>query len=244
MEDDTGDGMHHGGERGDGENVTRDFNGALFGGTLNFLEALGMGHGADVPDVAEDGAGVVDQEHREFAVGVPGASDGLFVDGAMSVVEKKRRVWDVGLRPIQADVALALLLGIVEGVSVEEGPDELAADILEAEFEMGVLIDGVVAAVESGGADVEALLVGDFFGDDETRGVAGAGGGDGGVVGMREGVAEGDAGRGGFDEFAGAAGFEHAGLGDHVVGSFYTGGGMGKVKSQKLRGKKKREKKR
>ncbi len=49
---------------------------------------------------------------------------------------------------VHADVALALLLGIVEGMGVEEGPDEMAADIFEAEFEMGVLEDGVVAAVK------------------------------------------------------------------------------------------------
>jgi hypothetical protein len=39
---------------------------------------------------------------------------------------------------------------------------------------------------------------------------------------MREGVAEGDSGRGGLDEFAGTAGFEHAGLSGHVGNSFYT----------------------
>ena len=100
------------------------------------------------------------------------------------------------MRAVEADVALALLLGIVEGVRVEEGPDELAADVFEAEFEMGVLVDGVMAAVEGGGADVQALFVGDFFGDDQTRGVAGASRCDSGIVGMREGVAEGDA-RGG-----------------------------------------------
>src|SRR6266852_5011639 len=110
---------------------------------------------------------------------------------------------DIGLSAIEADVALALLLGIVKGMRVQERPDELAADVFEAEFEMGVLVDGVMAAVESGGADIEALLVGDFFGADEARGVAGAGCGNGGVEGMSEGVAESDAGRGGFDEFAG-----------------------------------------
>ena len=199
VEDDARDGVNHHGEGGYGENVASDFNGALFGGALDFLQALGVGHGADVPDVAENGAGVVDEEEREFAVGVPGAGDGLFVDGAMGVVEKEGRRRDVGLRAIQADVALALLLGIVEGVGVEEGPDELAADVFEAEFEMGVLVDGVMAAVESGGSDVEALLVGDFFGDDQARGVTCACGGDGGIVGMREGVAERDSGRGGFD---------------------------------------------
>jgi hypothetical protein len=77
-----------------------------------------MGHGADVPDVAEDGASVVDEEGGEFAIGVPGAGDGLFVDGAMNVVEKKRRRRDISLSAIEADVALALLLGVVEGMGV------------------------------------------------------------------------------------------------------------------------------
>ena len=222
VKDDAGDGVDHRSEGGDGKNVARDFDSAFFGGALDFLEALGVGHGADVPDVAKDGAGVVHEEKREFAVGVPGAGDGLFVDGAMSVVEKEGRVGDVGLRAIEADVALTLLLGIVEGVGVEERPDELAADVFEAEFKMRVLVDGVMATVEGGGADVEALLVGDFFGDDEARGVAGARGGYGGIVGMREGVAESDAWGSGFDEFAWTGAFEHAGLRGHVGGSFYT----------------------
>src|SRR5258707_845562 len=81
--------------------------------------------------------------------------------------------------------------------------------------EMGVLVDGVMAAVESGGADVEALLVGDFFGADEAGRVAGAGGGDGGIERVGEGVAESDAGRAGVDVFAGARAIKHAGLSSH-----------------------------
>lgn len=154
---------------------------------------------------------------------MPGAGDGLFVDGTMGVVEEERRIWDVGLRAIEADVALALLFGIVEGVGVEEGPHEMAADIFEAEFEMGVLVDSVMAAVESGGADVEALLVGDFFGYDEARSVAGSCGGDGGVIGVGKGVPKSDAGGGGFDELAGTTGFEHTRLSGHAGKSFYTG---------------------
>jgi hypothetical protein len=38
---------------------------------------------------------------------------------------------------------------------------------------------------------------------------------------MGEGVAEGDAGRAGFDEFAGARAIEHAGLGSHDGNSLY-----------------------
>ena len=68
---------------------------------------------------------------------------------------------------VQADIALALLLGIIERMGVEKGPDKLAADIFESKFEMSVLVNGVVAAVEGACADVEALLVGNFFGADQ-----------------------------------------------------------------------------
>ena len=122
----------------------------------------------------------------------------MFVDGAVGFVEVEIDSRNVGLRAIEADVALALLLGIVKRMGVKERPGELAADIFKAKFEMGVLIDGVMATVKSGRADVEALLVGDFFGADQARGVAGAGGGDGGIERVREGVAESDAWRSGF----------------------------------------------
>jgi hypothetical protein len=90
-----------------------------------------------------------------------------------------------------------------------------------------------MAAVEGGGAYVEALLVGDFFGADQARGVTGASGGDGGIEGMSEGVAESDAGRARFDEFAGARAIKHAGLGSHDGTSLYTGGERKEVESQK-----------
>ncbi len=139
------------------------------------------------------------------------------------------------MRAVQAHVALALLLGIVKGMRVEEGPDELAADVFEAEFEMSVLVDGVMAAVESGGANVEALLVGDFFGADEAGRVTGAGGGNCGIERMREGVAKGDARRGGFDEFAGTRAIEHAGLSSHDGSSLYTWRREREVESRKLK---------
>ncbi len=173
--------MHHGGEGGEGKNVARNFDGAFFGGALDFLEALGMGHRADVPDVVENVASVADQERGKFAIVVPGAGDGPFVHFLAFFIEEKRDGRYVSLGAVEAHVALALLLGIVERVRVKEGPDELAADVFKAEFEMSVLVDGVVAAVEGCGADVEALLVRDFFGADEARGVTGTGGGDGGI---------------------------------------------------------------
>ena len=53
---------------------------------------------------------------------------------------------------------------------------------------------------------------------------------------MGEGVAEGDSGPGGFDEFTGTAGFEHAGLCGHAGGSFYTGEvvGEGEIRNAKF----------
>jgi hypothetical protein len=51
---------------------------------------------------------------------------------------------------------------------------------------------------------------------------------------VREGVAEGDAWRGGFDEFAGARAIKHAGLSSHDGSSLYTGGGKREVESRKL----------
>jgi len=40
----------------------------FFSGALDFLDALGMGHRADVPDVEKNLAGLREQERREFAV--------------------------------------------------------------------------------------------------------------------------------------------------------------------------------
>jgi hypothetical protein len=52
---------------------------------------------------------------------------------------------------------------------------------------------------------------------------------------VREGVAESHAGRGGFDEFTGTAGIEHAGLRGHVGGSFYTGEVAGEGENRKAK---------
>ena len=177
-----------------------------------------------------------EKKRREFAIVGPGASDGAFVDGAGFGVEEERDFGDVGVGAVHADVALGLLLGIVERMGVEKRPDELAADVFQAEFEMGVLVDGVVSAEESGGADVEAMLVVDLFRINEAGGVTGAGGGDGGVEGMSESVAEGDARGSRLDEFGGITGMEHARLSGHVGETFYTEeqvGARGKGKKEK-----------
>ena len=216
--------MNHGGECRDRENVACDFDGTFFGGALDFLDALGMRHRADMPNVEKNFAGLRKKKSRKFAVIRPGAGDGSFVDAAGFGVEKERDRRDVGLGTVHANVALALLLGIVERMGVKERPDELPADIFETEFEMRMLIDSVVAAEKSGGADVETLLVGDFFWSDEMRGVASARGGDRGIERMREGVAESDARWSGRNEFAGISALKHARLGGHGRESFYTEG--------------------
>ena len=129
----------------------------------------------------------------------PGAGHGVFVDGALGGAESGRLGRQIRGGVREADVALALLLGVVERMRVQERPDELAADVFQAKFKVRVLVDGVVAGVKRGCADLQALLVGDFLGADQARGVAGARGGDGRVEGMREGVAQRDARRGGLE---------------------------------------------
>ena len=99
---------------------------------------------------------------------------------------------------------------------MEKGPDELAADVFKTELEMSVLENSVVAAIESGSANVEALLIGDFFRHDKVRGVASAGGGDGGIERVRESVAKSYARGIGFDRFIGTRSSEHSRLGGHV----------------------------
>ena len=89
MEDDAGEGVDHRREGGDGKNVASDFDGALLGGALDLLEALGVGHRADVPDVIEDGAGVGDQKSGKFAVVVPSAGDGGRVEFLTAFVEEE-----------------------------------------------------------------------------------------------------------------------------------------------------------
>jgi hypothetical protein len=82
----------------------------------------------------------------------------------------------------------------------------------------------VVATVESGSADVEALLVSDLVGSDQAGRIASPGGRDRRIEGMRKGVAEGDAWGRRLDRIRRRRTFEHARLGGHVEKSFYTDG--------------------
>jgi hypothetical protein len=71
-----------------------------------------------VPNVAEDFAGIWNEEGGEFAIVSPGADDGLLVDFLGVPVEIQIDLGNIGLRVVQADVALALLLGIVKRMGV------------------------------------------------------------------------------------------------------------------------------
>ena len=85
-------------------------------------------------------------------------------------------------------------------MAMEKVPDEVPGDILQAKFKVGVLENGVMPAIERGRADIQALLVGNFFRADEAGRIASARGSDGGIVGMREKVAQRDARERRFDK--------------------------------------------
>ena len=57
----------------------------------------------------------------------------------------------------QHHVALALLLGVIERMTMQKGPDELARYALERELEGGVLVHRVVTGLEGERADAAAL---------------------------------------------------------------------------------------
>ena len=84
-----------------------------------------------------------------------------------------------------------------------------------------MLINGVMSAVKSSGADVHPLLVGDFFRADQTRCVASARRRYCGIKRMREKIAQGNPWRSAFKAFTRQT-FEHSGLIGHGRRLFYT----------------------
>src|SRR4029077_489764 len=106
---------------------------------------------------------------------------------------------NIRLRAIEPYVALALLLGIIERMRVQEGPHTLSADIFEAEFKVRVLINGVMPAVVRGGANCHALLVGDFLRANQARRITCARRGNCRIEWMREMISKCDARRGRFN---------------------------------------------
>src|SRR5690348_5749503 len=149
-----------------------------------------MRHCSDMPDVSEEAPGLRLQNAGKFPVVIPRTRDGTFINGALCDAELRAFLRDVSLRSVQSHVALALLLGIVEGMCVQERPDKLPANILQAEFEMRVLIDRVVAAVKRRRANIDALFLCDLLGNDQTRRITCARRGDCRIVRMRECISE------------------------------------------------------
>ena len=228
-------GVHQGGKGRQRQYISRDFDGALDCRLFDLLNPLGMRHRANVPDVVKNVARVGNQKRRQLAIVGPGTRDGGFVNGSRSFVEEKRNGGDIGLSAVKEYVTLALLFGVVEGMSVKKRPNELAANVLDSKFEMRVLINGVMAAIESGRADVQALLIRDFVGSDQVRGVASSSGGNRRIEWMRKSVSEGDAWGRRLDRIRRRRTFEHARLDSHVEKSFYTLG-EGRTKARKENG--------
>ena len=130
---------------------------------------------------------------------VPGPRNCFFIDRTLwfaKILSSHRRY--VGLRAIQTNVPLALLLGVVKRMGVQKRPNELPADVFEAKFEVSVLINSVMSAKKGAGTDIHALFLGDLFPINESWRVTGARGRDGGVKRMREAVAKSYARRCGF----------------------------------------------
>ena len=131
------------------------------------------------------------QPRGELAVGAPARLDRGLVERALARGEARRHV---RRHLVEAHVALALLLGVVEREAVQEGPDQLARDPGERELEGRVLEHRVVTALEGERADAAALALGDLVRLDHARRVAGARRGDRVVVGTIEPVAQADLG--------------------------------------------------
>src|SRR5258708_38243916 len=106
---------------------------------------------------------------------------------------------------------------------VQERPKKRRDDVLQAELEMRVLIDGVVPAVERRRADVDPLLFGNFLGPDDTRRIARARRGDRRIIRVRKGVSQRDARRRGFDGAFRSETLRSCGLWGHCAESFYNG---------------------
>ncbi len=169
---------------------------------IHFLHALHVRHRADVPDVGENFPRVSFQQGSQFAVIAPGAGNRIFIDLALRLAESRRLRRQITHCAIESHVSLALLLGVVKRMRMQERPDKLTADVFEAEFKMSVLVNRMMTAVERGRANLHALLVCDFFGADNARRIARACRGDCGVVRMREMIAQRNARLGRFEGHA------------------------------------------
>jgi hypothetical protein len=152
-----------------------------------------------VPDIAKDFLRRGLEQIRKFAIVLPSPADRLFINRTFGRAKVRTCGRDIGLRVIQAHVALALLLRIIKRMRVQERPDELTADIFEPEFKVRVLIDRVVAAKIRAGSNHDPLLIRNFFGTDQSCRIASSRCGDRRIEGVRERVAKRYARRAGLD---------------------------------------------
>lgn len=76
---------------------------------------------------------------------------------------------------------------------MKERPHELPADIFEAKLKMSVLVNGVMSAIESRCADIDALLFCDLFGLNQSWRITSPRGSNCGIIRMQERVAQSDA---------------------------------------------------
>ena len=151
--------MNHGSKSGDRQNVTGHLDGFFLHLPVNALAALLRAPVIDLPYVVERLPRASGKFLREQTVKLPGTLHGAHVHALRLPGQGRNK----GPRLVQAHVALTGLLRVIKRMAVQKVPHKLAGDVLQAELEVGVLKDGVVAAVEGGGADGEALFLGDLI---------------------------------------------------------------------------------
>ena len=147
--------VHHRGEGRDRDDVARRLDRLLLGLALDLLAPLVGGARRQVAQLATGSAACrCFSSAVSAAVALPGRLDRALVDRARLGRQALRHE-----RPhlVEPHEALRGLLGVVEGVRVQERPHELPAHVLEAELEVRVLPDGVVAALEGERPDRLAL---------------------------------------------------------------------------------------
>jgi hypothetical protein len=189
VQDDPRDRVDHGGVARDGDHVARRLDGFLLGlATHAAAEGPGLAL-IEPPQVGEDASGDGLEPACELRVGAPGILDRALEDPLRLTAEPGGHV---SRHLVEPDVALALLLGVVEGEAVQEAPDQLPRDPRERELEGRMLVHRMVSTLVGQRSDVPALTLRDLLGVDHTGRVARARRCDGIIVRPFEPVAEPD----------------------------------------------------
>jgi len=183
--------VDHGGVTRDRDHVARGLDGLLLGLAFHALAERNVLPVLQAPEILEPAEGEGLQALREFGVSAPRLLDAAGVDLARRALEGRGNVCGDVVEP---HVALALLLGVVEGKAVQERPHQLPRDARDRELEGGVLEDRVMATIEGQRADAAALPLGDLVGVDDAGRIARAGRGDRVVVGSIRRAAQADLG--------------------------------------------------